>query len=131
MIKSLFCENIKCQKSMKKNIKHCSNCFKKFCSNLCINEHLQQFHQINTTKELSKLEKLKETITVEDSQKTDRSQTSHNEPSFTNSDLPELEIVEDPESIFIKEGKYLKEIIDDPHYIFQNFDLRRKLCQKK
>ena len=32
-------------KNMKKNFLHCAKCFKKFCCNACINQHLNEFHE--------------------------------------------------------------------------------------
>jgi len=92
---------------------------------------LVNFHKKVSTKKLPTLDKVKEEKlkqTYEENQKTDRSQkteTEKTERSYGPNELPELEIVEDPESIYIKPGKYLKEIVENPHYNIQNFELRR------
>lgn len=55
MFKNFFCEREKCSKQMKKNFLHCAKCFKKFCCNKCINDHLRETHQYISTKSLPKI----------------------------------------------------------------------------
>ena len=60
MFKNFTCENNKCKKDMKKNFLHCAKCFKKFCCNKCINIHLNEFHDKNTSKDLPVIKEKKD-----------------------------------------------------------------------
>jgi len=136
MFKNFICENHKCKKNMMKNFLHCAKCFKKFCCNNCINSHLHEFHE-KTSKELPMIKEYNETNEINtkeiyNQEINDKALEIINEniEKEKKSEEPEYEIQNEiepikPKSLYIKNGLFLQEIVDDPHYNFENFELRR------
>ncbi len=128
MLKSFYCENHNCQKRMKKNILTCVTCHKKFCSNVCISEHLLHAHKKVTSKNLPKFDIENNEMGKDSGKKSDRplDLKIDIQPELEVGDVPDSPDLRKPKSIYIKEGQYL--INDgnyDPYYDFQNFELRR------
>lgn len=91
-----FCENRQCNKSYTNNTFTCSNCFKKFCTNTCMVQHVRDIHLV--PKDKGKIEELK------------------NEEVY--------EIDHEKKSPFIKCGSYLEESIVDEDYAMKNFEIK-------
>jgi len=88
----------------------CNNCYKKFCSPICLNQHNKQIHQkpIDNKEKQEKYnnKEIKDSTYIE-------TQENLNDINF-----------DDYESTLIKKGQYLSEIIDDEDFDIKNFDLK-------
>jgi len=120
MNKNYFCKNNSCNIAISRDIVTCYQCLKKFCSQSCCIDHLFKAHGKLSSLNLQKVDQFLNKV------ETNNNQGEFDTPRLTpKSNInPETEPVK-PKSLFIKNGQFLEEVVNNPHYEFQNFELRR------
>ena len=107
MIRNNFCESRECSKSCTNSI-ICSNCYKKYCSYVCLSLHFKE-HSKDQLKSNEKQAKKEELIKNKESNILDVDNDLENHDCHGH-------INESKRSIFMKEGQYLSDIINDEDY---------------
>ena len=113
MLRSNFCEYLKCGKAYINSI-FCNKCFKKFCTNTCLNKHIKEVHQQPDKKQPEKQ------ITFDNIK--DETTSINNEKELDIKD--EEEVADSNQSIYIKKGIYLSDIVYDSYYDIANFEIK-------
>jgi len=111
MYRGNFCENLKCSKSLSNSI-FCNKCFKKYCSNICLNNHIKENHLTNLTN-----------VKPNDENNYSKKKSAELAESDPKNEADD-ELVIPNRSLFIKTGTYLNDIDNNDLYNIDNFELK-------